>query len=42
MAIFINGIDANELGYLTEIMMNSGKVLDLSSIHGTKVDKHST
>lgn len=42
MAIFVNGIDANELGFLTEVMMKSGKVLDLSSINGIKVDKHST
>jgi len=32
MAIFLNGMDSSELGYLTEAMMNSGKVLDLSAI----------
>jgi pyrimidine-nucleoside phosphorylase len=42
MAIFINGMDAQETIDLTRSMMNSGKVLDLSSLRGVKVDKHST
>jgi len=32
MAIFLNGMNADEQGFLTEIMMKSGKMLDLSSI----------
>jgi pyrimidine-nucleoside phosphorylase len=42
MAIFLNGMGAEEMFYLTEAMMNSGTVLDLKSVRGTKVDKHST
>ena len=42
MAIFLNGMDAEETFHLTQSMMNSGTVLDLKSVRGTKVDKHST
>lgn len=42
MAVFLNGMDADETFWLTQSMMNSGKVLDLSSIRGVTVDKHST
>ncbi len=42
MAIYFNGMDKEELGYLTFYMAHSGKVYDLSDIHGIKVDKHST
>jgi len=42
MAIFLNGLDAEEIFDLTLTMMRSGKVMDLSFIPGTKVDKHST
>ena len=42
MAICINGLDSEETYYLTECMLNSGMKIDLSSIPGIKVDKHST
>lgn len=42
MAIFLNGMDAEETFHLTLSMMKSGRVLDLSSVRGMKVDKHST
>lgn len=42
MAVFFSGMTDREVSVLTEAMMNSGTVLDLSSIPGIKVDKHST
>lgn len=42
MAIFFNGLTPNETATLTETMVNSGKTLNLSSVNGIKIDKHST
>lgn len=42
MAIVLNGMNAKETAYLTEAMMHSGDVIDLTSIVGIKADKHST
>lgn len=42
MAIYFQGMTDEEATYLTEAILHSGDVLDLSKINGIKVDKHST
>jgi pyrimidine-nucleoside phosphorylase/thymidine phosphorylase len=42
MAVFLKGMSPTETRTLTESMMLSGEVLDLSGLHGPKADKHST
>lgn len=42
MAIFFQDMNEEERAAMTMAMVNSGDRIDLSQIHGTKVDKHST
>lgn len=42
MAVYYQGMSARETADLTLHMAASGDMVDLSSIHGLKVDKHST
>ncbi len=41
-AIFVNGMNDEETFFLTKYMMESGDILDFSSVSGIKADKHST
>ncbi len=42
MAVFFRGMTESEMKEFTRVMLHSGTVVDLSSIPGIKVDKHST
>jgi pyrimidine-nucleoside phosphorylase len=42
MAVFFRGMTPVEIVAMTEAMMHTGEVLDLSDLPGPKVDKHST
>ena len=42
MAVWFRGMTGDETVHLTQAIMNSGRVLDLSAVTGPKIDKHST
>jgi len=42
MAAYLRGLDGQETFSLAKAMLNSGKIVDLSSISAPKIDKHST
>ncbi len=42
MAVFFRGMAPEERFAFTDVMLNSGTIIDLSEISGVKVDKHST
>lgn len=42
MAVYFKGMTTDETAILTDVMMRSGDLIDLSEIKGIKVDKHST
>lgn len=42
MAVYFNGMTFEETAILTDVMLHSGSVMDLSGIEGPFVDKHST
>ena len=42
MSVYFQNLDDEETFYLTDVMANSGKILDLSFLDGPTADKHST
>lgn len=42
MAVYFNGMSFEETAVLTDVMLKSGSVMDLSGIDGVFIDKHST
>jgi pyrimidine-nucleoside phosphorylase len=42
MASFLKGMNSKETSALTKSMLNSGEIINLNTIPGAKIDKHST
>lgn len=42
MAVVLNGMNFDETYYLTDAMLHSGEIIDLSDVSGDIIDKHST
>ncbi len=42
MTVYYKGMNFKETTFLTDAMLQSGKIFDLSKIRGQKIDKHST
>jgi len=42
MSILLKGMNSKETSELTKAMLHSGKIINLSTLKGSKVDKHST
>lgn len=42
MAIYLNGLERDEIVALTDAMLRSGSTLDLDGLRGGRIDKHST
>ena len=42
MAVFLNGMERDEIGALTDAMLQSGATLELTGLGVARVDKHST
>ena len=42
MAILLKGMNSTETAVFTNSMLNSGKTIDLATLKGSKIDKHST
>ena len=42
MAAFLRGLDRGETSALTDAMLSSGALLDLSHLSAPRIDKHST
>ena len=38
MAIYFQGMNKKEISFLTDSMLHSGEIIDLSSINGVKID----
>jgi len=42
MLIYNDGLSKTEINYLTDVMVKSGSIIDLSKVNNPVVDKHST